>query len=121
MNLFQRFCAYLQLFAAVQSAEHQHSLTGQRFYVVPQMNTDGSRKLIVMCRKDFRGLKRKHYIDENANHRVLLTDSVYFTAANRNGDGFLSERDRKAKAVQYFSWVDACINSQRRRRKKKRN
>lgn len=102
MNIFQKFRATLQLREAIRQAEEAHAADGNRYYVMPADNG----KLVIMDRRNFRLLKRKHYVNANANCHNLMVESFYFTA-NRDGSGYLSEADRKYKVQQYFAWCDA--------------
>ncbi len=115
MNIFKRFKAALRLRHAIRMAETAHTRTGQRYYVLPQHGT-GGQKLIVIDRPNFRRLKLKHYINHQARVIDLVRECFYCTGY-RGGDQYLSQADRKKKALQYFAWVDA----DRKATKQKRN
>lgn len=102
MNIFRKFRAALQLREAVRKADEAHDATGNRFYVVPGAHG----KLVVLDRFNFRRLRMKHYIPQNARVNNLLVESFYFTA-NRSGGECLSEKQRKIKTQNFFAWVEA--------------
>lgn len=105
MNIFRKFFASLRLREAVKMADKVHCKTGQRYYVMPQ-HYSGGRKLIVMDRYNFRRLKMKHYVHQDARVRDLVRECFYCTGY-RDGNQFLSPEDRRRKVVQYFEWVEA--------------
>lgn len=119
MNIFRKIKVTLQLREAVRKANDAHQKTGNRYYVLPTFN--GSGKLIVLDKKDFKKLRRKGYINTKASIRDLINESFYFTPYV-NGDGYLSEHDRKRKVLQFFSWVEADrkANKERKRNSKKK-
>ena len=103
MNIFRKLLASLQLREAIKQAEKAHRRFGHRFYVMPTFN--GSGKLVIMDRKNFRGLKQKHYISNQARVADLRNECFYFTE-DRAGN-YLSEADRRRKVRQFFAWVKA--------------
>lgn len=113
MNIFRKFRASLQLREAIRKAEEACRCHGHRFYVMPTFN--GSGKLVIMDRKNFRLLRQKHYISDRANISDLRNECFYFTH-DRAGN-YLSESDRRRKLQQFFSWVEA----DRKARKERRN
>jgi len=102
MNIFIKFKAYLQLREAVKKADEAHEEDGERYYVLP--TNDG--KLIVMDRKNFRILKKKHYINRNSNIRDLVEECFYCTPY-RDGSMFLTEKAIEMKRQQFYSWKEA--------------
>lgn len=112
MNIFVKFMAYVRLQEAIRLADNQHRNNGQRFYVMPA--ADG--KLIIMDRKNFRGLKRKHYINGNATQRDLLVECFYFTPT-RDGNGAITPEQLRLKTAQYYAWVNATRALNRHRKK----
>jgi hypothetical protein len=110
MNVFVKFFAALRYREAIKKANMAHELNGHRYYVLPADET--SLKLIVMDRYNFRKLKNKKYINQDARVFHLINESFYFTPY-ANGDGYLSAYDQVRKAEMYYKWVDAC-----RKRKK---
>lgn len=118
MNFFKRLNAYLRLREAVRQANEAWQRTGKRHYVMPTM--DRSRKLIIMDRQNFRRLKRKGYIDNSAAISDMIAESFYFTPCTAYGDGYLSDRDRRRKTVNYYSWVEAEYKAAREERRLKR-
>lgn len=75
MNAFKKFKAYLTLRSAIQLAEEQYCKDMDRYYVVHDIRG----KLIVMCRKDFKYLKRKHIISERARITDVIRECFYYT------------------------------------------
>lgn len=114
MNIFQQFFAYLRLREAVRKADEAYHQTGKRYYVMPSFG--GDRKLLVMDRSNFRILKRKGYITHKALVYDMMLESFYFTP-HRDGSGWLSEKDRRKKVRQYFSWYAAEIKAAKERKK----
>jgi glutaredoxin-related protein len=102
MNIFIKFKAFLQLREAVKKADKAHEEDGERYYVLP--TNDG--KLIVMDRKNFRILKKKHYINRNSNIRDLVEECFYCTPY-RDGSMFLTEKAIEMKRQQFYSWKEA--------------
>ena len=101
----REFKASLRLREAIKMADKAHSQTGQRYYVMPQHGSGGT-KLVVMDRYNFRRLKMKHYIHRDARVYDLVRECFYCTGY-RDGNQHLAPEDRKKKVVQYFAWVDA--------------
>lgn len=116
MNIFRKFLASLQLREAIKKAEEAHRCYGHRFYVMPTFN--GSGKLVIMDRKNFRGLKQKHYINQAARVSDLRTECFYFTD-DRAGN-YLSAADRDRKVRQFFAWVEADRKARKERKRKKK-
>lgn len=110
MNVFLKIFASLRFREAVKKADTAHAVNGHRYYVLPA--DDKSLKLIVMDRQNFRRLKTKKYINQNARVFHLVNESFYFTPY-ANGTGCLSAYDKVRKKELYYQWVDAC-----RKRKK---
>ena len=114
MNVLRKLNAYLRLREAVNQADAAWQRNRKRYYVLP--STDGSRLLIVMDRQNFRVLKRKGYIDRSASMPDLAVESFYFTPSG-NGTGCLSDADRRHKAAQYYSWVEAELRVAKEKRR----
>lgn len=117
MNLFQKFFAYLRLREAVIRADRAYHQTGTRHYVMPSFG--GDRKLLVIDRSNFRILKRKGYINQKAMTHDMMLESFYFTP-HRDGSGWLTEKDRRVKVRQFFSWYAAEIKAAKERKKQLR-
>lgn len=83
-------------------ADQAHAKTRQKFYVLP--TKDG--KLVVMDRKNFRGLRRKGYISRDAKVPALSTNSVYHTADAR-GMGYIDPRFLRYKFNDYIKFLKA--------------
>lgn len=114
MNIFQQFFAYLRLREAVRKADEAYQKTGKRHYVMPSFG--GDRKLLVIDRSNFRILKRKGYIASKALVHDMMLESFYFTP-HRDGSGWLTDKDRRRKVRQYFSWYTAEIKAAKERKK----
>lgn len=114
MNIFQQIFAYLRLREAVRKADEAYNQTGKRYYVMPSFG--GDRKLLIMDRTNFRILKRKGYISDKALVHDMMIESFYFTP-HRDGSGWLSEKDRRKKVRQYFSWYAAETKAAQERKK----
>jgi hypothetical protein len=112
MKFFRRLKAYLALREAIRKADDAHASGGGRYYVLG--TTDG--KLIVTDKKNYRGLKRKGYIDRNATTQDALNECFYFTPF-RNGSGAITPLGVELKRKQYLSWCDAIHEL----KKKKKN
>lgn len=104
-NPITKFIDYLRYREAVKKAEKAHRETGERYYVMPASGTT-KPALIIMNRDNFRKLRKKHYINNNAKVRDLLNECFYCTAYP-NGDGFLDNKGRKLKLSLYFSYCQA--------------
>ena len=123
MNIFQlidkvtlhgrEFFAYLRLREAVSKADEAYRRTGKRHSVMPSFG--GDRKLLVMDRSNFRILKRKGYITHKALVHDMMLESFYFTP-HRDGSGWLTDKDRRRKVRQYFSWYAAEIKAAKERK-----
>lgn len=87
---------------AVAMADNAHQESGERFYVMP--STDGN--LIVTDRKNFRVLRRKHYVHPGATVRDLVSECFYCTPY-RDGKGQLPEDVARIKRRQFFAWSKA--------------
>jgi len=102
MKFIRRLKAALMLREAIRKADDAHAAGGGRFYVLG--TTDG--KLIVTDKKNFRGLKRKGYIDRNATTQDALNECFYFTPF-KDGSGYITPEILAIKRKQYLSWCDA--------------
>lgn len=99
INWYRYLRDYLRLRAAIQTADEQHAKDGDRYYVIP--STDG--KLLIMDRKNFRAMKRKHYIGKNVTLNDLKRECFYHTPyANRTGA--ITPEERNARANSYYAW-----------------
>lgn len=101
MNIFKKFMAFLRFREAVKQADNAYKINGRRFYVLPS----AGRKLVIMDRKNFRELRRKHYIDRNAKVPQLAESSVYCTPDAR-GMGGTPPEAFKAKFHNYIKWME---------------
>ena len=101
MNIFKRLRAVLRLRKAVSLADNAHRKTGERYYVMPNGNRG---KLIILDRCNFRILKRKGYIMNEAKVADLERECFYCTPY-RNGDGKLPDRVVVKKRAEYCRWL----------------
>lgn len=88
-----------QLREAIKTADKAHSEKGNRYYVMP--SKDG--KLIVVDRKNFRLLRMKHYIPQDARMQDALNSCFYHTP-HSNGSGIMPNDIMKIKSELFFSW-----------------
>ena len=113
MKLYRRFKAYLALRDAINRADNAHLDGGGRYYVLG--TADG--KLIVTDKKNFRGLKRKGYIDRNATTQDALDECFYFTPF-KDGHGAINDTIMRNKRQQYLAWCDAIHAMKKKNRSK---
>lgn len=98
---FLRLKGYLRLRSAIKTADKQHALTGQRFYVIPMA---GKRKMLVVTdRRNFRLLKLKHYIPSGASIAYLDAKCFYATPY-RNGSGKFSVKRIRVGRDNFMRW-----------------
>lgn len=93
MNIYRKFKAWLQLRDAVRQADKAHGESGDRFFVLPA----AGGKLIVTDRRNFRILKRKHYIDKSKTVSDMERGCFYATPG-KGGTGAISAGPR----MKYF-------------------
>lgn len=115
MRLYRRFKAYLALREAIRQADEKHLDGGGRFYVLP--GSDG--KLVVTDKKNFRILRRKHYINKEATIQDALNECFYFTPY-KDGSGAISPLAIQVKRAQYLIWADAQHTIKKAKKKKRR-
>lgn len=103
MNIFKRFFAFLRYYSAVTKAQVAAAANGgARHFVIPAQA--GSRRLLVLDRKNFRALKRKHYIPQNATMADVLRECFYFTVTPQQEKEHRKLLD--AKYEQYLRWFE---------------
>ncbi len=102
MNIFKKLKAFLRFREAVRKADEAHLMNRQRYYVIPA----SSDVLLVVDRKNFRGLRRKNYINRSATVQHLREHSVYHTPDAREMGGVPTEF-LKEKFRDYVRWIDA--------------
>lgn len=103
MNVFQQFYAYLRIREAVRVADKAHKKTGRRYYVLPGENGT----VVVTDRKNFRGLRSKHYITGamDVNMRDVARKCFYHTGYP-DGTGYIASSVRREKMRQYYEWYE---------------
>lgn len=117
MNIFQQFYAFLHLRYAVRMADNAYKQYRHRFFVLP--GEDGH--LVVSDRKNFRGLRQKHWIRgaDYAKMRDVIGASFYYTGY-ANGDGFITGSERREKTMAYFRWYEKSKREAKAKRKARR-
>lgn len=100
MKFLKKFKAYLRLLEAVKKADNEFKKNGERYYVMPGYD----RKLIIMDRRNFRLLKKKHYITNKATVKNLELECFYCTPY-KDGKGQLTKEDIKSKREEYYKWL----------------
>lgn len=99
MNPLLKLKAWLRLRRAIDMADRAHTQTGHRFFVIP--GPADNRSLLVIDRKNFRLLKKKHYISGSAKTAHLFNESFYFTP-DRAGHGSIDPDDLAARKQAYY-------------------
>lgn len=112
INWYRYFRDYLRLRAAINMADEQHAKDGDCYYVMP--STDGT--LLIMDRKNFRALKRKHYVGQNITLNDLKRECFYRTSYAGGRDP-LSVDDRQAKANSYYAWASFCHKTKKNKKR----
>ena len=112
MNFLQKLKMRLMYREAIRKADKAHADDGGRYYVLP--SAEG--KLLIMDKKNFRILKRKHYINSKATVQDLLNECFYFTPYC-NGDCAITAEILAIKRKQYLSWCEAFHKIKKSRRK----
>ncbi|WP_304771992.1 hypothetical protein [Paramuribaculum intestinale] len=100
MNIFLRIFATLRLNFAISKADTAFATTGERHYVMPQ---HGSRRLVVVDRRNFRLLRRKGYINPKATVTDMISECFYHTPY-RDGSGILAPDMAAQKRKAYLRW-----------------
>lgn len=90
-KFFRKIKARVIYYNAVRLAQRCHEHNGGRYFVVA---TTGG-KLLVMDKKNFRGLKRKHYLPDIGTYEFTAR-CVYYTP-NRSGVPMGDELREKRK------------------------
>lgn len=111
-NFIQHFRDYLRLREAVNTADEHHAKDGDRYYVMPSL--DG--KLVIMDRKNFRLLKRKHYIAQNVTLNQLRSECFYHTPY-ANGTDRMPAIVRKERAEKYYEWITTWRKAEKMKKK----
>ena len=121
MNRLQSYKAYLMYRKAVLMADKKHRETGNRYFVLP--NLDEKVFLIVTDRKNFRILRRKGYIDHNMKIDDVFKACFYYTPQKDGLGKNLTEDELKVKQLHYQVWYGkrvAQIAAARKRRRRER-
>lgn len=114
MNPFKKFYLYLHYWTAVNIAEKSYKKYRHRFFVMPGTNGE----LLVSDRKNFRGLRRKHWV-KNADRldiRQVVEKSFYYTPY-ADGTGHMTGTEMDAKLHDYYNWY---VRSRKEYRDKKK-
>lgn len=106
---------------AVQMANRAHEKTGARYFVMPNIST--KILLIVTDRKNFRGLRAKHYIDSSMRMEDVFKRCFYFTPRG-DEEGLITEDELKKKQIEYQLWYQKRLheipNERKAQRKRRR-
>lgn len=86
-KFFRRLKRKIVYYNAVRLANKCHEKSGYRYFVV----ADTKGRLVVMDKKNFRILKRKHYLP-NVPTNIFTDGCIYYTA-NRKGE-YMTEKSR---------------------------
>ncbi len=113
MNIFTKFYAYLHLRWAVRLADKSYKKYNQRFYVLP--GEDGN--LVVSDRKNFRGLRSKHWIRGayETDMKGVTRKSYYYTPY-ANGNDPMPYTEYKVKMIAYYGWYEKSKAEHRQRK-----
>lgn len=117
MNIFAKFFALLQFREAVKKANIAYETNNHRYYVMP--TADYSGKLVVLDRNNFRILKRKGYINQDASVRNLIDECFYYTP-NTGGCDALPEYGLQVKTESFLNWKKAVRQQKKRIKKNKK-
>lgn len=101
MNIFVKFYAYLHIRAAYNMADKARAKYHKRFFLLPGTNGE----LLVSDRKNFRGLRDKHWVKgaKNLMPKEVTEMSFYYTAYN-DGTGFMPESLKRTRREEYYAW-----------------
>ena len=97
--------ASLNLWLAIRKANKAYALAemnnqkDKRYYVMPDEND----KLIVLCRDEFRKLKKYKRMDEKARVVHLIRESFYYTPYS-GGDKAIDPAVKKQKRLMYIRY-----------------
>lgn len=101
MNVFKRLKAHLMYRDAVKKADEAFERTGQRHYVM--IGAGKKKNLLIMDRFNFRKLKHKGYITNQAFVSDLERECFYCTPY-KNGNGKLNSMAIGVKKRQFINW-----------------
>lgn len=104
MNIFKKIRASLRLAEAVRQADKAHAETGGRYYVMPASGKKG--QLIIMDRYNFRKLKHKGYITNEATVADLERECFYCTPYRDGGCAMPPEIVRMRRKI-YYKWLES--------------
>lgn len=117
MNIFKQFYAFLRLKRAVDLAEKSAKKHHHRFYVLPGVNG----VLIVSDRKNFRGLRQKHWIRGASKYTMSdVADKAFYYTAHGNGTGFMRSSEREEKVKEFYRWFESSRREYRAAQKAKK-
>ena len=116
INWYRYLRDYLRLREAIRMADEQHAKDGDRYYVIP--STDGT--LLIMDRKNFRGMKRKHYIGKNVTLNDLQREAFYYTPYANGRDGLTPEACQE-RANAYYAWASFQHKIKKAKKNKKQH
>ena len=101
MNIFKKFYLYLHYWSAVNIASRSYRKYHRRFFVIPGTNGD----LLVCDRKNFRGLRAKHWV-KNANglNMKQVADKSFYYTPYADGTGYITATEKKQRLHDYYNW-----------------
>lgn len=103
---------------AVRLANERHRKDGHRYFVMP--NRDTKIFLIVTDRKNFRGIRKKGYIDRSMKMEDVFKRCFYYTP-QANGEGRnITEEELKIKQLAYQVWYEKRIKMIPEEKKRRR-
>ena len=103
MNIFKKLYAYLEWHEAIKMADDSYTKYNKRFYVIKGDNGH----LVVTDRKNFRGLRQKHWIKgaHGIDMREVARQSFYHTA-HANDQDYMTGSEIKAKKAEFYFWFE---------------
>ncbi len=103
MNIFKKIYAYLEWHTAIKLADDSYKKYNRRFYVIPGDNGH----LVVTDRKNFRGLRQKHWIrGANGLDMRAVARLAFYHTAHANAVGFMTGSEMKEKKQEFYIWFE---------------
>lgn len=117
MNIFKKFYAFLEWHTAITQADKAYQKYNKRFYVIKGENGH----LVVTDRKNFRGLRDKHWIRgaNGMDMREVARLSFYHTS-HANGIDFMVGSEIRDKREEFYIWFEQSRVEWREKQAKKK-
>ena len=117
MNSLKKFYAYLHLRAAVNMADKARAKYHKRFFLLPGTNGE----LLVSDRKNFRGLRAKHWV-KGAKYLMPkeVSETSFYYTSHGDGTGFMPESQKRAKREEYYAWYEKSKKDYKAQKKAKK-